>query len=87
MKKIKDICKRYNIAICYIFGSQKEIGKELLEGKKIGIIDVESDIDFAVLFISPPGNPLETYARLSLDLQILYPHLRQISFFCMRLTI
>lgn len=71
MKQIKDICKRYNIAICYIFGSQKEIGKELLEGKKIGIIDAESDIDFAVLFISSPVNPLETYARLSLDLQDL----------------
>lgn len=71
MKDIKKICKRYNIALCYLFGSQKEKGKALLEGKEVEIQDPESDIDFAVLFVAPPKNSLETYASLSLDLQEL----------------
>lgn len=69
MKKIEQICKRYNISLCYIFGSQKEKGLAIMEGKEVNIIDPESDIDFAVQFVSPPQNPLETYAYLSLDLQ------------------
>ena len=71
MKQIQDICKRYDLALCYIFGSQKEKGKALLEGKHVELTDTESDIDFAVLFITPPQNSLEVYASLSLDLQDL----------------
>src|SRR4030042_4288000 len=69
MGKIKEICKKYNIALCYLFGSQQNNGKAILEGKKIEISDPEADIDFAVLFRKPPENTLETYARLSLELQ------------------
>jgi predicted nucleotidyltransferase len=71
MNQIEEICKKYNIALCYIFGSQKEVGKALLEGKKVERLDPESDIDFGVLFITPLKNTLETYASLSLDLQEL----------------
>jgi predicted nucleotidyltransferase len=71
MEKIDEICKKYNIALCYLFGSQKEKGKAILEGKHVEMVDAESDIDFAVLFIKPPGHALETYASLSLDLQEL----------------
>jgi predicted nucleotidyltransferase len=71
MKMINNICKKYKVALCYIFGSQKEIGRSLLEGKNGEITDAESDIDFAVLFETLPLNSLETYARLSLDLQDL----------------
>lgn len=74
MKQIEEICKRHNLALCYIFGSQKEEGKALLEGKQVEMVDTESDIDFAVLFIKPPENLLEAYASLSLDLQdVVYP--------------
>lgn len=74
MKQIEEICKRHNLSLCYIFGSQKEEGKALLEGKQVEITDTESDIDFAVLFVKPPENPLEAYAYLSLDLQdVVYP--------------
>ncbi|MBI5183120.1 MAG: nucleotidyltransferase domain-containing protein [Nitrospinae bacterium] len=69
MNPIEEICKRYNVALCYIFGSQKEVGKALLEGEHMEIFDTESDIDFGVLFIRPPQDILETYASLSLDLQ------------------
>jgi len=71
MKQIERICKKYNVALCYLFGSQKEEGKALLEGKQVGLKDAESDIDFAVLFKIPPQNSLEVYAALSLDLQDL----------------
>jgi len=71
MGKIKEICKKYNIALCYLFGSQQNNGKAILEGKKVEISDHEADIDFAVLFMGPLKNTLETYARLSLDLQEL----------------
>lgn len=69
MDKITQICKKYNIALCYLFGSQKELGKELLKGKKPDITDPESDIDLGVLFLSPPSDTLLTYAALYTDLQ------------------
>jgi predicted nucleotidyltransferase len=71
MKRIDDICKKHGVSLCYIFGSQKETGKDLLEGKDIVPKDAESDIDFAVLFQADPHNNLEAYALLSLDLQDL----------------
>jgi predicted nucleotidyltransferase len=71
MKKIDEICEKYNIALCYLFGSQQELGKVLLKGKEVEVVDRESDIDFAVLFKTPPGDSLKTYAMLSLDLQEL----------------
>jgi predicted nucleotidyltransferase len=71
MRKINKICKKYNIALCYLFGSQQEQGKAVLEGRHGEIPDAESDIDFAVLFMKLPENALETYASLSLDLQEL----------------
>ena len=71
MKQIEEISKKYDLALCYIFGSQKENGRALLEGKHINITDPESDIDFAVLFTTPPQNSLEVYASLILELQDL----------------
>ncbi len=71
MKQIDKICERYDLALCYLFGSQKEQGKALLEGSQVALTDEESDIDFAVLFTKVPENTLETYAYLSLDLQDL----------------
>ena len=68
MKKIKKISERYGIALCYLFGSQKELGLACLQGKNIKVEDPESDIDFAVSFVSKPENALDTYAKLSLDL-------------------
>ena len=63
--------QKIQIALCYIFGSQKEVGQALLKGKHAEMLDTESDIDFGVLFITPPQDLLETYACLSLDLQDL----------------
>ena len=75
MKRLIDICEHYGIALCYLFGSQQERGKAILAGEKIAVVDEHSDIDFAVLFRTPPASPLELYARLSIDLQdLVAPH-------------
>jgi predicted nucleotidyltransferase len=71
MDKIGGICEKYNISLCYIFGSQQDKGRALLEDRHVSMVDPESDIDFAVLFKHPPDNNLETYSLLSLDLQEL----------------
>src|SRR4030067_3426456 len=71
MEKIDKICKKYNITLCYLFGSRQNEGKAVLYGEKLEIVDTESDIDFAVLFMKPPKNALETYASLSIDFQEL----------------
>lgn len=71
MKQIEEICKRFGLALCYVFGSQKEEARVLLEGKHVDLKDAESDIDFAVLFITPPQNTLEVYGSLSLEFQDL----------------
>jgi predicted nucleotidyltransferase len=71
MKQIEQICKKYNVILCYLFGSQKKEGKALLQGDHGELKAMESDIDFAVLFKTPPQNNREVYAALSLDLQDL----------------
>lgn len=74
MKSIINICERYGIALCYLFGSQKKQGLACLEGAKIEVEDPESDIDFAVSFIAEPENAVDTYAKLSMDLgEIVFP--------------
>jgi predicted nucleotidyltransferase len=71
MRNLEKICQKYGISLCYLFGSQQQVGTALLEGKDVAHYDHESDIDFAVLFHSPPANSLESYAALSLELQEL----------------
>ncbi len=48
----------------------------MIEGIPMEISDVESDVDFGVLFLSPPEDPLAIYAHLSLELQDLVSPLR-----------
>ena len=50
MKKIRDICQKYNIALVYIFGSQKENSLKLLNGEKVNINDPLADIDVGIVF-------------------------------------
>ncbi len=69
MERIRKICEKFGISLCYLFGSQAGKGLALLEGREVDVTDPESDIDFAVLFKNIPDNPLKTYARLSMELQ------------------
>jgi len=76
MKAIRDICERYGVVLCYLFGSQAERGLARLKGEEVKMEDPESDIDFAVLFMQAPANLLKTYAELSLALQEMVSPLR-----------
>ena len=69
--QIDSICKKHDVALCYVFGSQEKTAKALLEGQTVKMIDFASDIDFAVLFRRHPKESLEAYTLLSLDLQDL----------------
>jgi hypothetical protein len=71
MNNVEKICKSHRIVLCYLFGSQVEIGKEILEGKSSNPSDPEADLDFAVLFEERPIDALNTYARISLEFQSL----------------
>lgn len=76
MKPVEKICKKYDIALCYLFGSQKTTGKEIIDGKEVEIFDENSDIDFGVLFRILPDDPIETYARLSIEFMELVSPLK-----------
>jgi hypothetical protein len=71
LNRLEKICINHNVSLCYLFRSLQQVGKALLEGNPVEIQDSESDIDFAVLFLAPPDNSLESYAALSLALQDL----------------
>jgi len=68
-RNLKEIFKKYNVSICYVFGSQKDNALRLIKGEEVALQDIDSDIDFAVVFKKLPENPLKTYALLSLELQ------------------
>ncbi|RMG03176.1 MAG: nucleotidyltransferase domain-containing protein [Nitrospirae bacterium] len=69
MRQLERICKKYNVSLCYLFGSQAEKGLHLLQGEEVEIEDRESDLDFAVLFRTLPENIPQSYAKLINELQ------------------
>ncbi len=76
LRKLESICAAGGIALCYLFGSQKDLGLSILRGGETKPGDPESDLDFAVLFREPPRNPLDAYARLSIELGSLVAPLK-----------
>ena len=50
MKKIRDFCQKYNIALVYLFGSQKENSLKILSEEKVDINDPLADIDVGIVF-------------------------------------
>jgi hypothetical protein len=50
MKRLRDICQKHNIALVYLFGSQKENSLKLLNGEKVDIKDPLADIDIGIVF-------------------------------------
>ncbi|MCD5406448.1 MAG: nucleotidyltransferase domain-containing protein [Desulfotomaculum sp.] len=47
---LNNICKKYGIALVYIFGSQVKTGLDLLKGIKKTVNDPLTDIDVGVIF-------------------------------------
>ncbi|NMC59810.1 MAG: nucleotidyltransferase domain-containing protein [Candidatus Methanofastidiosa archaeon] len=50
IEKLRDICQKYNIALVYLFGSQKENSLKVLNGEKVEINDPLADIDVGIVF-------------------------------------
>jgi len=44
------ICKKYDIALCYLFGSQKDNALKILKNEEVEINDPLTDIDVGILF-------------------------------------
>lgn len=75
MKKLKQICQMYNIALVYLFGSQKENSLKLLNGEKTDINDPLADIDVGIVFshnIESIPERYKIYANIYNDLEDLF---------------
>jgi len=53
LRQIQDICKQFNIALLYLFGSQKQKALSILQGEPVSIKDPLTDIDVGVVFSEP----------------------------------
>jgi len=62
-RKIRNLAKKYGIAIIYLFGSQAENGARYLAGDNIGVEDL-SDLDVAVSFVNIPSQAMKIYGAL-----------------------
>lgn len=61
--KIRNIAKKYGIALIYLFGSQAENGARYLAGDHKGVEDL-SDLDVAVAFENIPAKAIKIYGTL-----------------------
>ena len=70
-----DICRKYGIALVYLFGSQAAAGKRLLAGSNVTIIDPLTDLDVGVVTSNPLPEPTrrrKLYAALYNDLEEVF---------------
>jgi len=49
-RKIESICEKYNIGLVYLFGSQKDAARDIIDGRKVLIDDKLADIDVGIVF-------------------------------------
>jgi len=87
---LETICKRYGLALVYLFGSRAEAGAKLLAGEKVVENDPLSDIDLGIVTDGPLPEPTkrpsfyaalynefeEVFKPLRLDLVLLEPDTR-----------
>ncbi|HHV19172.1 MAG: nucleotidyltransferase domain-containing protein [Tepidanaerobacteraceae bacterium] len=78
IEMINNICKKYNIVIMYLFGSQKENAYKMLNGEDILIKDPLADIDVGVVFsydINKVDGRYKLYGDIYNDLIEIFPKL------------
>ena len=74
-KVLAEICQKYNIRLAYLFGSQVEKGLRILQGEKVGVSDLLTDLDVGVVTCDPlplPAQRSKLYADLAIDLGDLF---------------
>jgi len=50
LQELIRICKKYDIALCYLFGSQKDNALKILKYEEVEINDPLTDIDVGIVF-------------------------------------
>jgi len=50
LQELIRICKKYDIALCYLFGSQKDNALKILKNEEVEINDPLTDIDVGIVF-------------------------------------
>lgn len=74
-EKFCEILKKYNVALLYIFGSQKDKALEILESKRVPIDDPLTDIDLGVVFnfnLEKIGEKYKLYSYLYNELSDIF---------------
>jgi len=74
-EKLSTICKKYDISLLYLFGSQKDSALQILHGFPVSINDPLTDIDVGVVFsrLIPDGfNRAKLYGKLYNDLEDVF---------------
>lgn len=72
---LKDICRRYDIALVYLFGSCRETAYRFLHGEKINLDDPLTDLDIGVVFrksLPPAAERYKLYTEIWHDLADLF---------------
>jgi len=83
LERVREICRRRNVALAYLFGSQKDMAYHILLGQEAVISDPLADIDLGLVFNpsltqlstpSPSPNPPRhiLYAELHNELSELF---------------
>lgn len=75
LKALENICRRYGIALAYLFGSRSEEGFRHLQGHKVSIDDPLADLDLGIVFyeeLPPAAKRAGLYANIYNDLSDLF---------------
>lgn len=75
IEKLREISQKYNIALVYLFGSQKESSVKILNGEKVDINDPLADIDVGIVFsqdIESIPERHKVYSNIYNDLEDLF---------------
>lgn len=75
IKKLKAICKRYDIDLVYLFGSRSGEALHHLNGGKVSINDPLADIDIGIVFrtgLPPAEDRYNLYADIYNNLSDLF---------------
>ena len=75
IEKLREISQKYNIALIYLFGSQKESSVKILNGEKVDINDPLADIDVGIIFsqdIESIPERHKVYSNIYNDLEDLF---------------
>ncbi|MGI6649105.1 MAG: nucleotidyltransferase domain-containing protein [Bacillota bacterium] len=75
INQLISICRKYHVALLYLFGSQQKTGLALLKGENVSVDNPLTDVDIGVVFAKELPSPYERarlYAHVYNDLTDLF---------------